>query len=147
MALDDAFPYLAAEGFTETSPATSNYNCIAWAAGRTDDVWWPDVEGLGFWPVGVPRAETLEAFYQAFESLGYARCEGSQLEAEFERIALYALGGSPSHAARQLADGTWTSKLGQWIDITHSLRAVEGPVYGQVAGFLKRRCLRPDRDA
>ncbi|MBL8793568.1 MAG: hypothetical protein JNM56_06675 [Planctomycetia bacterium] len=138
MALHNAFPSLADEGFTETSPATTDYNCIAWAAGRTDDVWWPDAEGLGYWPEGVLRGETLEAFYLAFESLGYVRCAGGELEPEFEKVALYALDGRPKHAARQLPDGSWTSKLGQWIDITHSLRGVAGPVYGQVAGFLKR---------
>lgn len=30
MSLNAVFPHLAEEGFRETSPATSRYNCIAW---------------------------------------------------------------------------------------------------------------------
>jgi hypothetical protein len=61
------------------------------------------------------------------------------LESGFEKIALYALEGHPKHAARQLPDGAWSSKLGKYIDIAHSLNGLEGTVYGQVVGFLKRR--------
>jgi hypothetical protein len=136
--MQNAFPHLIGEGFTETSPAAADYNCIAWAAGPTDVWWWPDPLEVYHWPQGVPRVETLEAFYQAFESLGYVRGEDGHLEAGFEKIALYVLDGKPTHAARQLSDGNWTSKLGKWIDITHTLYGLEGPAYGQVAGFLKR---------
>lgn len=137
MNLLDAFPALI-DGFTETSPASTRYNCIAWAANRTDTPWWPDPQGVGYWPEGVPRAETLEAFYQAFESIGYTRSADADLESGFEKVALYAIAGQPKHAARQLADGSWSSKLGKYIDIAHSLNGLEGTVYGQVVGFLKR---------
>lgn len=86
----------------------------------------------------MPRTETLEAFYLAFESLGYTRCADGNLEAGFEKVAFYALAGQPKHAARQLGDGTWTSKLGKYIDISHTLAGVEGKIYGKVVGFLKR---------
>ena len=42
-------------------------------------------------------------------------------------VAIYQSGGLPTHAARQLSDGNWTSKLGPNIDITHSLSGLEGP--------------------
>ena len=136
--MHDAFPSLESEGYSETSPAAPDYNCIAWAAGRTDVAWWPDPQGLGFWPENAPRTETLEAFYRAFEVIGYSACSDAALETGFEKIALYALGGRPKHAARQLPDGRWTSKLGKHIDIAHTLRGLEGPMYGQVDGFMKR---------
>ena len=126
MSLANAFPYLNAEGYTETSPATRVYNCIAWTAGRTDAWWWPEDRPDFYWPASAPRAVTLEAFYVVFESLGYMRCEGGQLEAGFEKVALHIKDGVPEHAARQLPDGGWTSKLGPYIDITHTLRGVEG---------------------
>ena len=53
-------------------------------------------------------------------------------------MAIYALQGKPTHAARQLGDGRWTSKLGKEVDITHTLVGLEGPVYGQVAAYLRR---------
>ena len=136
--MDRVFPFLAAEGYTETSPATTQYNCIAWAAGRTDDCWGPDEMDVGYWPNGVPRAETLAAFLQAFASLGYVRCDHGDLEPGFEKVALYASDGKPTHAARQLPEGGWTNKLGKWIDVTHTLHCVEGPLSGTVAAFLKR---------
>jgi hypothetical protein len=138
MTISDALPHLAADGFTQTSPATTEYNCIAWAAGKTDGWWWPDPLEIYYWPEGVLRAETLEAFYLAFESLGYIRCEDGQLEVATEKIALYVRDAKPTHAARQLPDGSWTSKLGRWIDIPHTLHGLEGPAYGKVAGFVKR---------
>jgi hypothetical protein len=136
--LDALFPSLAQEGFVETSPASPAYNCIAWAASQTDVAWWPDPQGVGYWPEGVPRTETLEAFYLAFESIGYSRCGDGALETGMEKVALYALAGQPKHAARQLPDGRWTSKLGKFIDISHTLGGVEGAIYGQVVGYLKR---------
>lgn len=68
------------------------------------------------------------------------------LEAGIEKIAIYVdANGVPTHAARQLADGTWTSKLGEWEDIQHkTLEAMEdsrglGLGYGKVKLILKRQ--------
>ena len=109
--------------------------------GRNDRWWWPDEDS--YWPAGVPREETLEAFAQAFAQLGYEVCPSAEAEADFEKIALFAdMGGHPTHAARQLPDGRWTSKCGRLDDIEHSsLEAIggDGPYeYGAVALFLKR---------
>ncbi len=46
--------------------------------------------------------------------------------------------GVPEHAARQLANGRWTSKLGRAEDIEHQLHDLEGEVYGTVALLMKR---------
>ena len=102
MALELFFPQLRGTGYTITSPATPAYNCIAWAAGVTDDWWWPDPMGVSAWPPAAPRAETMEAFLIAFEGLGYTRCDDAALEPGFEKVALYALDGVPtltSHTA------------------------------------------------
>lgn len=43
------------------------------------------------------------------------------------------------HAALQLENGDWTSKMGSAEDILHILAEVlEGPEYGHVARFLSR---------
>jgi hypothetical protein len=47
-------------------------------------------------------------------------------------------GRANRRAARQQVDGSWTSKLGKQIDISHTLRGIEGSVYGQVIDFMKR---------
>ena len=60
------YPDLAASGYTITSPDTIDYNCAAWAAEDNETWWWPDRQGTEYWPLGIPREETLEAFIQGF---------------------------------------------------------------------------------
>src|SRR3989442_11379407 len=112
-----SLPALTADKYRVTSTASWEYNCIAWVAGVTDAWWWP-VPGR-YWPADVPREETLAAFLAAFAALGYAPCPTADLEPGIEKIALYAVEDTPTHAARQLPTGWWTSKLGPSIDIDH----------------------------
>lgn len=135
------FPLLTA--FVETSPAARRYNCIAWAAGNDTRWWWPDVANIGYWPPNIPREETVAAFVAAYALQGYAQCANGASEAGFEKIALYGVRVGrdivPTHAARQLPDGRWTSKLGNCEDIEHdTLEMLNGPGYGAPVGFLRR---------
>src|SRR5262245_49170402 len=138
--IEAVFPGLRTSGFRVTSAASRDYNCIAWAAGDTAQWWWPDADpdGAIFWPPGVVVEETLAAFVAAFATLGYVLCSGEQLEAGFERVALFAKVGVPTHAARQLPSGRWTSKLGLREDVEHDLHAISGDLYGMVVLVLKR---------
>lgn len=139
--IEARFPGLRTSLFHITSPATRDYNCIAWAAGDMAHWWWPDLDPDNdaiFWPPGVPVAETLDAFIAAFATLGYAPCSEVEPKLGFERVALFASAGVPTHAARQLPNGRWTSKLGLCEDIEHELHAVSGEVYGMVVLLLKR---------
>ena len=136
--IEQAFPGLAGTHYVITSPFNVNYNCLAWAAGREDAWWWPDPLGRGYWPEGIDRVATLDAFIKAFATLGYSPCEGEELIAGVEKIALYAVGDMPTHAARQLSNGRWSSKLGKSVDIEHELHALAGVQYGQVAAILSR---------
>src|SRR5205807_2520447 len=120
--LEEIFPALLGRVYQVTSPPEKKYNCIAWAVGDTAQWWWPaessplrDI----YWPSGVPREETLEAFRQAFATLGYVVCDDERLEEGYEKVALFASFGVPKHAARQLPSGRWTSKLGEREDIEH----------------------------
>lgn len=133
------FPLLDAEGWTETSPVDPGYNCIAWAADDDRRLWWPGAPPIGYWPPGIADEPTVAAFEALFGQLGYAPCETGELEEGFEKIAIYSKEGEVTHAARQLASGSWTSKLGRNIDIEHTLRGLQGPTYGEVVRFLKRR--------
>ncbi len=138
--LEAVFPGLARGGYRVTSPRDGDYNCIAWAAGESHAWWWPgrDVR-KEYWPPGAPRERTREAFVAAFASLGYTICDGEDPEAGYEKIALFADAvGRPTHAARQLPGGRWTSKLGTAEDIEHGLHDLEGAIYGAVAVVMKR---------
>lgn len=134
------FPGLTPQNCRDTSPATPEYNCIAWAAGETDRWWWPR-SGLGYWPAGVPCVETVQSFVAAFATLGFSYCKGPELEDGMEKVALYAdTSGKPTHMARQLPTGLWTSKLGRDKDIEHQdPAALNGPIYGRAGIFLARK--------
>ncbi len=139
--IQDRFPGLVGTSYRVSSPVTRDYNCIAWAAGDTAHWWWPDIDPDNdaiFWPPSVPLEETLPAFAAAFATLGYAPCSREGPEPGFEKVALFARDGVPTHAARQLRDGRWTSKLGLREDIEHDLHAVSGELYGTVVLVLKR---------
>ncbi|MFM5979047.1 MAG: hypothetical protein ACKO9I_00565, partial [Sphaerospermopsis kisseleviana] len=77
----------------------------------------------------------------AFKTIGYEICENDVLETGFQKIAIYANSNKiPTHIARQLPDGKWTSKLGQDEDIEHNnLQGLTGnPGYGEVAFLMKK---------
>lgn len=135
------WPHLNRENFDETSERDEGYNCAAWAADDTDNYWWPmPIKRRYFWPDGVQRDETLPSFVQAYATKGYAPCESADLEAGYEKIAIYAdRHAIPQHVARQLATGRWTSKLGDEQDIDHAtLDALAGGLYGTPMVFMRR---------
>ena len=140
--LDADFPNLQAGAWQVTSPPDNRYNCIAFAVGRTDVYWWPDEypdPNFDYWPPGILREESIAAFVQLFESLAYEVCADGTLEPGFVKIAIYALQDTPTHAARQLDTGQWTSKLGVEEDIVHEkLEALAGPCYGSAVQFMRR---------
>jgi hypothetical protein len=80
----------------------------------------------------------MAAFIQTYELLGYERCHSAEQEAGFEKIAVYESNGVPTHAARQLETGVWSSKLGNLEDVEHGLDALEGQLYGRVSTFLRK---------
>jgi hypothetical protein len=129
------FPHLTPDNHHITSPPTTVYNCIAWAAGDTTRWWQPG----RYWPV--PATDygigVLEA---AFLKLGFEVCDSDGVEVGFEKVALYAESGFLyTHAARQLPDGRWTSKLGRGEDIEHDTPDVlAGGIYGEVVQFVRR---------
>ena len=106
------FPDLVRTGYRVTSPPDPVYNCIAHAIGMTDRWWWPDPDGFDYWPSGIVPELTVEAFVLALASVGFSPCSNGSLDPTWEKAAIYATDEGPTHAARQLANGRWTSKLG-----------------------------------
>ena len=133
----EIFPNL--KNYQITSPADYRYNCIAWAAGDTENWWQPSDSPYFFW-LRDDKSDSLENCIQTFSILGYKEETDSSFEPEFEKVALYSdADGLPSHAARQKEKGLWTSKLGEAEDIEHDAPdALEGEAYGAVKIILKR---------
>jgi len=137
--LERCFPELRVVGYQETSPESARYNCVAWAMGDTSRWWWPDPHPYAYWP-HEPRVCSLEAFTREFESMGYQVSRSREVEISFEKIAIYVKEDDlPTHVARQLPSGVWTSKCGGLHDITHVLHALEGDTYGQAKVIMKRQ--------
>ena len=139
--LEVVFPKLTSTAYEITSIATQDYNCIAWAAGDSSHWWEPYPDFQYFWPEGVLRQYTVRAYVEAFLNLGFEIGQDFKLEKGIEKVAIFANpGATPTHAARQLVDGTWTSKLGQDVDIRHiELDHVSGELYGNPILILQRR--------
>lgn len=137
-AIEKQFPKLANSNWELKSPQTDRYNCIAWAAKDDRNFWWPNANA--YWPPGIPCEVTLEAFIQAFGALGFSLCKDPSLEPGVEKVAIFInpRTGRPTHGARQLPSGAWTSKLGRSVDIEHELKALEGMEYGVVAVILAK---------
>jgi len=141
--LPQCFPLLNDENHQITSPSTPFYNCAAWAAEDSGRWWWPDAFGLCYWPPDASREESLDAFERAYSVLGYEVCEDGALEDDLEKVAIFADRlGNPTHVARQLPNGRWTSKCGKLEDIEHDLVALTGESYGSVVRYMKRLGLK-----
>jgi hypothetical protein len=87
----------------------------------------------------------MQAFVEAFASLGYKLCYNGALELGLEKIAIYGKVSpstgemTPTHASLQLASGEWTSKMGRLEDIRHTaVDDVNGPVYGNPIYYMSR---------
>jgi hypothetical protein len=137
-AVQQIFPNLRTGQYKITSKDTRDYNCLAWAAGETDRKWDP-TDPDEYWPDGIDRTQKLEDFIAAYATRGYEQCNGDQFEHGYEKIAIYANQYGCQHAARQLGNGAWTSKLGNLWDIEHlTLEGVENNNYGKAVAFMKR---------
>jgi hypothetical protein len=134
-------PRLKPANHNISSDSCGGYNCFAWAAGETHR-WWEPTERY-YWPLD-RREWTLSGFVKAFATKGYVKCANGLLEHGTEKIAIYATKEDrgrlvPEHAARQLDDGRWTSKVGIHEDINHlSLKDVNCREYGSAVRFMKR---------
>ncbi len=134
------------------SPYDTSYKCIAWAACRTNRVWWPWDHPACYWPSGFRIFPTgdpvpVNCFVEMFEKkFGYMRCDNPNFEFGYQKVAIYANDGGATHMARQHFGGRgWLSKLGEGEDIVHEkLEDIQGDMataaqqYGEVAQVLKR---------
>lgn len=127
--------------FSVTSEPSEGYNCFAWALG--DDSQWIDpTVDYARATTNVSNESQFDSVVELFRQAGYEVCGDDSLEDGYEKVAIYAKDGEPTHAARQLSDGRWTSKLRKYEDIEHDLLdALNGEgfgEYGRVALFMFR---------
>lgn len=104
-----------------------------------NDAWvWPGPEPYHWWPDHLPRDGSLEVLVRFFGEAGYSLAATDDgFSPSFERVAIFGDEEGPTHAALELPDGSWTSKLGMSEDIRHAdLGVLTG--YGPVVALLRR---------
>lgn len=97
--------------------------------------------GIGYWPPGCMRLPTLPVFQIAFEKIGFSLCANGELDPNARKIAVFHAHNVPTHAAKLLKNGKWSSKLGKWFDISHTVSCLNGyqnEAYGEIAFFMSR---------
>lgn len=126
--------------YEERSPIDASYNCVAFAAGDTSRFWSPKVQDGYSWPADAPADETVSGVMAALECAGFVECSDATFEDRYEKVAVFAIGDFPTHAARQdVGTGAWLSKLGKEYDIAHTnLADVGGEVYGEPVAYMRR---------
>ena len=131
----EEFPRLTPSNHRITSPETPDYNCIAWSVGDAEHWWQPGI----YWPTSAsPDDFGIGALEQAYLALGFEDCADETVEPGFEKVALYGSHSFYTHAARQLPNGRWSSKLGRGVDIEHETpHDISEGIYGQLMQFIE----------
>src|SRR5262249_40151901 len=122
------FPRLREE-FEVLAAASPSYNCIGWSLGFNNS--W-------VWPVEAGQTVSLYHFDALYRYYGFTRVNklAYRRQPDHDKVVLYAARRAnghitPTHAARQMPDGSWTSKLGSLPLIRHlHPHDVAGPSYG-----------------
>ena len=132
-----AFPNLANEDFETVGEPSELYNCIAFAAGDTSKWWWPD--GINYWPPWATGTNRIESLIEVFAGLGYEHCDHNDTEGGYQRVALYEVDGEMKHAAMQMSNLRWRSKMGQGPVIEHdSPESLSAGICGSPTAFMRR---------
>lgn len=141
--LETLFPGLRNVRWEVTSEQDPRYNCHAHTLNQSGLQYDPTPSFAGapgvYWPRRLPRSLSIETFVALFGSEGFIPCDDGRHDPALEKVAIYTLNGRVEHSARQLSDGTWSSKIGLDEDIMHEVPdALEGSEYGAIELYMSR---------
>ena len=140
--LNVSFPNLRNEEFTVVDPPSDLYNCIAYAAGNTSQ-WW-DHTARQYWPPYATRSKRIESLQEVFAGLGFEECDDGSFGPGYQKIALYEDQGTWEHAAIQISNGAWHSKMGEGPVIEHrSPESLSDGPYGNPTVYMRRAVSAP----
>lgn len=136
-----AFSNLKEDDAIQSSPATSQYNCISWSGGITSYWEWPLSTISSYY-----SSNPLTAFDNFYASRGLTRTGATESNGVVALWAIVGAGGSRqyTHASvRQGADGNmhgydWESKTGHNARIFHPRYALSGSTYGIIVEYYIR---------
>lgn len=122
--LSKIFPDLNLENVLVHGKASENYNCIAWSVGITDQ-----------W---INPPDTLEEFRKFYKDNKYTQVSKNNKSRVIDGWGKYNITDeikSFTHGSRycsNLSTGTWTSKLGGYLLISHSEMDLKSETYGDI---------------
>lgn len=129
--------------FIPKSPICDEYNCIAWSLDIDYmSVGHENLTGI-YWPDNISKIPNINNYKRMYNSYGFIDASTSDLEEGFKKVAIYVRGTNPKtgivvHAAKQIDDIWWSSKMGDNIDGIHHLDAIQGILYGYPRFFMKK---------
>ena len=138
--LEEMFPALRGTSWDIKSDGTPVYNCLAWAVGENHRRW--DTDKPHYWPDNNRHKFGIAYLVAAYRAVGFvvSNIDACVPDAEYEKIVLYCRDTEGSHAARLLANGRWTSKIGSHEDIEHETPgSLIGSVYGKPMVYMRRK--------
>jgi hypothetical protein len=139
--IENKFPRLCGTVWAIKSRRTRRYNCLAWAAREKHRRW--DFAKGAYWPKGVKRASGIAYLVGAFQAEGFSVCKKDdcqKYDSTADLIVVYEKHRIGTHAARLLANGMWSSKLGDIEDVQHQTpEDVGGDEYGDPRVYMKRK--------
>lgn len=119
------FPNLETnEKWRVTGEACQSYNCIAWSVGVTGDWLWP--------------GDHVDSFDKMYLSYGYVPLSAGESKNNADIAYWETTDGASTHGCRRVAGDIWESKLGSSLRILHTLKDLEGDVYGYSVKFYRR---------
>jgi hypothetical protein len=124
------WPNLNTSNHHITSDKNILYNCVAWITRITDE----NIDFSQDENGDLVNDLSAAPYVRYFERFGFRRCIDAALEPDLEKIALFETpNGNFEHVARQLENGHWSSKLGEYEDIEHyNLQSLENINWSKV---------------
>ena len=99
--------------------------------------WWPN--GINYWPPWATRDNRMESLEEVFAGLGYEQCYDVSPEDGCQKVALYEIQSRFQHAAAQMPNGRWRSKMGRGPVIEHrNPDSLSSGIYGNSTVFMRR---------
>lgn len=118
------FPHANVATIMVLGPASNIYNCLAWTLNILNAWVWP-------WPNPNVTRGQFDALYQAHN---YAIAGGPVGGAG--DVAAYGMSVNDMTHGAVVYGGQWTSKLGAWLLVSHTLADLTGP--GSLYGYVNR---------
>lgn len=118
--------------------SSPHYNCISHTLNIKNKWSWPkSVDSDNYWPIS-NISETIDAFDEFYEYHGFTKTNMNKIYLGKNKIVLYSIGEIPKHAALQIKDDLYESKMGRGEIIRHDPFDIENSIYGNIVRLYEK---------